>query len=780
MCRSILWLTRSRFWGIFWIDARSKTSITQGVKAIAKMCGHQDESLEGVMLELQNSSHSWLLILDNADNTELDLAQFLPAGKKGSILITTRLTESGKHQTVGIDHYERLNQKTAIDLLFKACNMENSSRGDYEDNARAVVELLGCHALAVIQAGAAVSQSLCGLGEYKTIFLNQRRTLLECCPEQARSEYGGVYATFEVSATYLEARDDQKFKDALELLNFYAFMHFSDFPEVAFEEAWKNSKDPQVVSSRVLSDGEEYIEYLAPWHVTHLPSFMQSNPHDIGLDKMRLRKARSLLSSFSLVTLDSVRGTTRMHPVSHFWSRDRLQEREDSTNARLNSLSLLLLSIKDPYAVDPSPLSLSKQLQPHIESVAYTLKEWDCPKGDFHFQQSVFRLSYVMYYLRHDSALFELLQMTPIQADESWIRSRNGQYIQLLHADYMRIFGNAHEAVTLLERINEIRVQTLAVEDPELLWSQHRLAMAYLETKDTTEAIKLLERIVQTRHGTLAPEDETLLDSQHALASAYLDMGETDRAVVLLEEVVNLRARTLNPEHSNRLSSQHELARAYLEIGETEKAIALLEEVVEIRTRTLRPEHLDRLMSQHELASAYLEIEESDKAITLLEEVVNIKARTLRPEHQERLKSQHELARAYLEVEDTEKAIALLEEVVEIKTRTLKPEHSERLMSQFTLARAYRERGDTAKAINLLESVVEIRTKTLRGDHPSRVRSIYVLAQCHYRERKYERALELARSIEKVTRNRGRERIAECNAKLISDILEDMDRERTT
>ncbi len=696
---------------------------------------------------LQNLSHSWLLILDNADNTELDLAQFLPAGKKGSILITTRLTQCARHGTAGKDHYEKLNQETAIDLLLKTCDIGSGSWRDYADNAREVTELLGCHALAVIQAGAAVSQNLCSLGDYKKIFLNQRRTLLECSPGQARSEYGGVYATFEVSATCLEARNDQIAKDALELLNFYAFMHFSDFPEVAFEEAWKNSKDETIVSSQRLSDGEENIRNLAPWHVSHLLCSMGDDPHDVDLNKIRLRKAMSLLISFSLVTFDSDRGTTRMHPVSHFWSRDRLQEREQSTNAGLNGLSLLSLSIDDPYAVDPSPLS--KQLQPHIESVAYSLKEWDYPKHDFHFQQTIYRLSYVMYRSSHDSALFELLQMIPIQVDESWIRSENGQSVQLLHSRAMHKFGDANEAVILLERVSEILVQTLAAEDPQVLNSQHGLAIAYLEIGDTTKAIELLERIVQTRHETLAPEHENLLDSQHELARAYLDVEETDKAIVLFEEVVNIQARRLSPEHPNRLVSQHELARAYLKIEQGEKAIPLLEKVVEITTRTLRPEHLDHLASQHELARAYLAIKETDKAIALLEEVNRIRTRTLRPEHLDRLKSHHELARAYLAKEETEKAVALLEEVVEIQTRTLRPEHPLRLMSQHELARAYMGIEEVDKAIVLLKEVVEIKARTLRPEHQERLKSQYTLAKAYMAIKETEKAIALLEDVVK-------------------------------
>ena len=704
--------------------------MTNGFVTIARSCGIADESLEGAISWLQNTPHSWLLIIDNADNENLDLARFLPAGRNGSILITTRLPECAKYQTVGkADGYERLSQETAIELLLKACGVEAGLRSTQEEDARAVAELLGCHALAVIQAGAAISQNLCSLGEYRDVFLSQRQTLLECAPKQAQSEYGGVYATFEVSASYLKARNDQIAKDALQLLNFYAFMHFTDFPEALFEEAWKNSMDEDVVSSCLSPDGEESsdeelnggdsdggesnggeldaegwdgeeqdgeedISYLSPWHVSHLPTFMRKNALNIDLNKICLRQAISLLASLSLVTFDSARGTTRMHPVSHFWSKDRLQKPEESTKAGLNGLSVLSLSIRDPYATSVSPLV--SQLQPHIESIAFSLKYWDFHEGNFPIQQSVYQLGWVMFYLSSESALFELLQMIPVQADESWIRSENGQLIQELHGRSMRDFGDANEAVILLERVYEEWKQTLGAKDPRFLRSQHELSLAYMKIEDTAKALELLERIVRTRRKTLSPEDPRLLASQHELARAYMNTGETAKAIVLLESVVEIEAKTLRPEHPERLNSQHTLALAYLDIGETDKAITLLEAVVEIRTKTLRPEHPERLLSQHELARAYLNTGETDKAITLL------------------------------------------------------------------------------------EAVVEIKAKTPRADHPSRVSSIYVLAQCHHQAGNYERALELAKSIENVAQNRPGDELADWNAELIGFILEEIDLEEAS
>ena len=458
---------------------------------------------------------------------------------------------------------------------------------------------------------------------------------------------------------------------------------------------------------------------------------MKDGSGDINLHKLCFRKARSLLVSLSLVTFDSDGGATHMHPVSHFWSRDRLQEQE-KWKAGINGLCVLSLSMKDPGTLDFDPLR--SQLQPHIESIAYLLKEMDSQESNFNLQQSIYRLGRAALQLKCDSALVFLLQMIPVLADNSWIRTENGQAIQLLHSLYMLEFGDASKAVTLLEQVNEARAQTLAAEDPQYLSSQHSLAMAYLKTEDSIRAIEIFQRIIHVQNETLSPEDKPLL------------------------------------------GPQHELARAYLEVEENEKAIALLEKVVETDPETLRPEHQDLLASRHELARAYMRVEENEKAIALLETVVEIRTRTLRPEHRDLLASQHVVARAYMSVGENEKAIALLETVVEMKTRTLRPEHPYLLSSQHVLAKAYRNIGETAKAIALLEKVVEIRIKTLRVDHPDRVASVYTLARCHRDAGNYERALQLAKSIEDVAQNRAGQKLADWNARLIDNILEKMKR----
>ena len=695
--------------------------------AIAEKCDLRDKSLEGAKLWLQESSHSWLLVLDNADDTELDYASYLPAASKGHVLITSRVPGCADLQTAGTDFYERLGEITAVQLLLKASKTNADLYSYHDANARKIVNLLGCHALAIIQAGASISQGICELGEYEEMFKKQRRRLFTIRPAMAKSQYGDVYATFEVSATYLSRRRDQAAIDALRLLSCYAFLNFTEFPETTFEKAWQNSRE---IPRDLPPGAEEKIANLSHWHVRHLPSFMRQDSSG-HLDKMSLREARNLLNSLSIIMFDLPTRMTRMHPVTHMWARDRLKEQEEVTNAWLGTLAVLCISIKDPYTQE----TWWARLQPHIEFFIVYIPDGYLHHGMFSLHQSFYRLGYVLYRLRADNALFEMLQKCFINADQSWTDLPYGHHIQLLYGKCLRHCRDSEGAKQCLEQVVQMREKTLGLEDFNVLDSKHSLARAYIGTRDIHKAKYLLEGVVDIEVKSLNPKDSSLLASQHGLAHVYLTLKEYDKAKNLLEQVVSIQAETLAPEHPDRLSSQHELASVYLALEENDKAKDLLEEVVSIQAEKLRPDHPHRLTSQYALARVYLALKENEKAKDLLEHIVEKDAKTLRPDHPDRLASKHTLARAYLATGETIKARDQIEEVVKIREKTLSPDDSERLASKHTLAKVYLATGETIKARDQVKEVVMIDAQTLSPDDPERLVSVELLEECEERLR---------------------------------------------
>lgn len=150
---------------------------------IAEKCDLYDKSFKGARSWLQETSHSWLLILDNADDPSLDYSLYLPTASKGHVLITSRVPKCVNLQTAGKDHYESLSEKTAVELLFKASKTDLSLYSTHDVDARNIVELLGHHALAIVLAGAFISQGICDLGDYAKTFQKQRQQVLETSPD---------------------------------------------------------------------------------------------------------------------------------------------------------------------------------------------------------------------------------------------------------------------------------------------------------------------------------------------------------------------------------------------------------------------------------------------------------------------------------------------------------------------------------------------------------------------------------------------------------------------
>ncbi|KAM0805165.1 P-loop containing nucleoside triphosphate hydrolase protein [Usnea florida] len=652
---------RAEFWGVFWLDASSESSLTRGFIEIAEVCGVRDKSFEGAKLWLQETPHSWLLALDNADDPRIDYAFYLPAGSKGHVLITSRVPETADLQTAGMDFYESLSETTAVELLLKTSKIDLNVYNTHRVDARNIVNLLGCHALAIVQAGASIRQGICDLREYEEMFKSQREQLLRVHPAMAKSQYGDVYATFEVSATYLRSRGDQPAKDALKLLNFHAFLNFTSFSETTFEEAWLTSRD----IPRDLQPGvHTHVTDLSHWHVRHLPSFMRQGPSG-QLNKISFRRARSLLASLSIVVVDLPRRMTRMHPVTHMWARDRLHNQQELIEAWLGTLAVLCLSIKIATKHKASWV----QLQPHIESITDFIPDECLHHATLELHQCFYRLSYVLHEMRADKSLIEMLQKCFINPDQWW--TGFGHYFQHLYGSSLIDYG------------------------------------------DFEHAKQWLEQVVRRRETTSDPAEPSLLGCKHELARAYLAVGDPYKAKDQFLELVRIDQYLLTSDNPARLASEHELGAVYLVLKENEKAKELLEHVVDMQ-KSLSPEHPNRLASEHKLAGIYLACKENERAKDLLEQVVRVREMILSPEHTDRLDSERDLARVYLNLGNIAKAKNMLEKVVEIQAETLKPDHPLHLATKYTLARAYIASGERIKAQTQLEGIVQI-TGTLSG-----------------------------------------------------------------
>lgn len=137
---------------------------------IGRQCGIEEPNSSTVKSWLAGKGQRWLLVIDNADNREMDYSEYMPSSKRGDILVTSRNPESVAYQTVGSEILSDLSPELARELLLKSTFTPESQWKEKQEAAIAVVESLGSHTLAIVQAGAFVRTKRCSLEEYPVIF----------------------------------------------------------------------------------------------------------------------------------------------------------------------------------------------------------------------------------------------------------------------------------------------------------------------------------------------------------------------------------------------------------------------------------------------------------------------------------------------------------------------------------------------------------------------------------------------------------------------------------
>lgn len=602
---------------------------------IGRCCGVAEPSVENVKSWLAFNNLPWLLIIDNADNPDIDYSKYMPPGRMGDILLTTRLKECVTYETVGSTTLGVLEFDLARELLLRAAHTSRSRWEEKEKAATTVVEVLGSHTLAIVQAGAYIRHKLCTLEEYPIIFQHRKEQLLKFYSKQNESTYGNVYTTFEISAEYLQNSQNPEDLEALDFLHTLAFMHDGEIEEEIFQRA---SEYALKLRNAGTSDDERPIS-LSMRHVARLPEYAQQGWSSLQC-RSRWRKLCAILESLSIITMndDSNHITISMHSLVHAWAKER-QDHQTRCQMWQSAATILALSCEGHLHYSPTFISLQPQVR---ACVGHDIEDYTRDMSELIAAQILFRFAIVLDRLHDESSLASLVQRIRLR-----LRDAADQEI-VLHNKFFtgRVLlqqGSFGEAVEVFKDVFD----AVAGDHPSRHHAQGQLAHAYQLNGQFDQALKLIEQVVKIRNENLVEDNLDRLDSQVILALAYQNNGQIDKAVNLLEHVVKIKYEKLTEDHPYQFGSQHYLASAYLKNGQNDKAITLLEYVVKIARKNFPEDHSRRLNSQHALANAYQANEQYDEAIKLLEHVVEIEKKKWVEDHPSRLASQHALALAY-------------------------------------------------------------------------------------------------------------------------------------
>ncbi|RMZ91050.1 hypothetical protein DV736_g1719, partial [Chaetothyriales sp. CBS 134916] len=684
---------RQRFWSVFWVDASTTGLAERSFLDIAHKLSLPAQSWEDARLSIANLKHQWLLVLDNADDPDVDYQQYFPESPLGVVILTSRNEDYHQYATAPV-RLEGLAEKEAQELLLKAAKIPQDKDDAFHKDAQVVARLLQSHALALVQA-----------------VKIQQETLAKDHPARLMSQY-------ELAQAY---RANGQQKEAVSLLESIVKSMEQSLPKDHPDRLVSQHKLAQAYQANgQIKEAVSLLESVVEIQEQSLPDdhpARLTSQHALaqvyGING-HIKKGKTLLESVVKVKEQSL---AEDHPA-RLVSRHELARTYRSNGQQKEAVALLesVVKIREQFLAENHPDLLTSQ---YILAEAY--------QADGQIKNAVALLEGVV---------------------KSWKQSLAEDHPDLLVSRHAlarayQASGQIKKAVTLLESVVEVREQSLPEDHPDRLVAQHELAQAHLANGQIKKAVALLVSVVKIREQSLAEDHPDRLSSQHELARAYQADGQIKDAVTLLVSVVKIREQSLPEDHPDLLVAQHELAQAHLANGQIKEAVALLGSIVKIREQYLAEDHPDRLSSQHELAQAYLANGQIKKAVALLVSVVKIREQSLAEDHPDRLSSQHELARAYQangQIKDAvtllhelgrayqadgqhKEAVTLLESVVKIQEQSLPEDHLFRLASHYNLAAAYWQVGDRHRALGIMKHVVTIHKKVLDTYHPHRLAS---------------------------------------------------------
>ena len=581
-------LTEGRFWGVFFVDLSSQEAAEKSLLAMPNVC-HLGDTIEAFKKHLTNSSLPWLLILDNADDPSLEIAQYFPAGNRGTILATTRNVQCRMYATIGYTELRDMDSDEAIDLLLRSADLD----GDHEqlrDSALLIVRTLGFLPLAIAQAGASILQGICTIADYLEIYERSRTKLFSERSLQVTAAYEyTVYTTWEISVRSIREQSENEqsdtASDALELLNLFGFFHFNNITEEIFNSAWKTP----------VSLNED------PWWESKLPRLLQGERH-ASWNPLEFREAIGLLSRYSLIQISHHHHQISIHPLMHSWIRDSLSEEAQRNCWSTTMLIIALASKCQAYRF------LSQPVLHAIHCLTTRDPEVYFVEGDF---------------------AFEMIEIATNLLDLS-IKTKREKYF-LVFAEmavaYSRKFlGDCASTCKIAEGLAKIYVYTYNYQKGSDLLEEwlsvstrvvgfaewitmsmmYLLAKAYKETDRIPEALQLARSSVALLEESVLFTNPWYSEALATLASIDCSMGHDHSALKHLEDEVNSMERsalysyrTLKNKYGEGFSCLLEpfgydfgyicgvifnLGRIYRCIGQAERGTSLIVRAIDIGT----------------------------------------------------------------------------------------------------------------------------------------------------------------------------------------------------
>lgn len=751
----------SSYWGIFWVDGKSEDTIRHTFSNVAKIGGVEPNEL-AAKTWLANLSYPWLLLIDNADDRNMDLEKHFPAGERGFILVTTRNPYYRTLGTVGEKFYDfekkRLDADESNELLLKAAD-EPRRIASVRDAAARIAKRLGYLPLALVQAGKAIFRGMCNcnLSNYLDIYDQSWQRI-----RQARSRSGlrsslnhaevvnmkNVYSSYEIIYRGLENTPAISTRDAIDLLRLFSFLsseslrievlitavrHPQRQQKYDEDQAAKMASATDVASSSWTSTLKKCLTWLQR-QIDKSGPVLPAVLREDAFDDERLSCALDQLESLSLVNHQREDNSYSMHPLIHTWVRERpeMSNAEQALWCQAASSTLAQSILLPPLDIIESAEALRRHLLPHVSHVqncreSIRLKLLDNQKSRKRFWRPL-------------APIFSR-QLALEYGKFSLVYFNNGFYVQ---------------AEELQLKVQDFVCSRLGM-DNQLAWRVTlALSATYFELTKTNKAAELQAQVVDSCKHTLGVDHPQTLKFMDILGASRCFQGRYGESRELHEKAIEGMAKVLGPSHEDTLLAMDNLGRVMWRYFQFEICHNLHAKAVEglSKAESFGPTHAKTLEAKECLALSSIDLPDADlqSAHDMMIEVKRERKRRLGTEQPWTLLARCNLARIKSAMGDNAKAEKLIRKALPVAQRNLGENHFGTLMGQTHLAQILvrQKRYDEAEDM-FLDVIQRHRYGSAArddGEHPDRIFAMRYLLMCYKEHEKFRDALIICNQIQ--------------------------------
>ncbi|KAI1419968.1 hypothetical protein F5Y12DRAFT_720093 [Xylaria sp. FL1777] len=626
------------YWGVFWIDCSTDSNAEDGFGSLGVLSGKgaQPGAGQAWLLHLPDS---WLLILDNANDPEMDLSKFIPISGDGHVLITTRNPGAQLYNTVGSFQFRGMDPEEAIMLLLRLAYPEKELYqiiNLYRQEAGVIASELGYLALALKQAAHTIRTQFLPLAD------------------------ANIYATWELPFTDILNGNTVGHRGAVDLVHIFASMHYDSIPSILFplcSDALKLCKCLSVRPSAIVdSSSMQMVEdrVMTAARVLYDHSIISISESEYQSEKTRTKRLPKYYFT--------------LHPAIHQWSRERLQKK-DQTKWLDCTAAILEHSISTN--METSGRGLRRLLLPHIEACLSLLQKtyWNLPEN---LEQASHLDRFGLVYA--EAGLWK--KARSLQLKVASFRSAKLGAAHPLTIDSKRSLACSHWNLFDIKSCLDVQHQMLVTQ----LWSCPSIPdwfvwppwkpvhVQYCTTlSDLTQSLWLAglrdlskragERAVDGLTQKYGSEDPLTLNAMFNLARTYLHLEEHQKSETLLKYVLAKREHFFGADHPDTLMTRNELGmNMCIQKKRLLEAESLVRGVLEARKRVLGKEHAYTLWSVNDLSKVYMELGRNNEAAAILEEIIPTVTRTWGDDHVGMFMTKGNLSRAYIRSDQWELA----------------------------------------------------------------------------------------------------------------------------